>query len=267
MTRIEYALKDIDDNIFNLNESANTDIFSGSLTYSDDSISNENNVVEKSSCPGAVKLGKTRTQSRELSFEYSRTAEGIVASVFTADENELLYNFNKAVYLIDVTHDKQIKIAPSSSQFSYDPGSHKLSGSGSLSFILLEPFWTALTATTYSLALSIGNNPLPVTNAGYVSAPPVITFTAAVAVDVIKAYVDETKEGIRIDNDVFGTLGFTEMIVDCEAGLASIDNADINNDIVAGTGFFEIPVGTVDLIFNVNALCDVQVDFNERTYI
>jgi len=264
--RIVYALKDADGNIFKLNDLTDTGIFVGSLTYTDESLSNDNRIAEKSSLPGSVKLGKTRTQARNISFAYNRV-EGVDFADFIAAENELIYNFNKTEYVIDINNNRQVKVAPDTYALTYSEGAHKLSGEGSVSFIMLDPFWTSLDVTTYTLALSNGSNLIVINNEGYIKSQPILTFAASVPVSIVKAYINETKEGIRIDDDTFGTPGFGTMTVDCITGLVDINDVDRNSSIASHTGFFSIPVGENNLILEVNAACDVQVDFYKKEYV
>ncbi|GAG76915.1 unnamed protein product, partial [marine sediment metagenome] len=63
---IEYALKDKDDNLYELNDADIVQPAKGSLSLGDDVFTFENKIVENSSLHGAVKLGKTRIASREM---------------------------------------------------------------------------------------------------------------------------------------------------------------------------------------------------------
>ena len=63
---IEYALKDIDDNEYVLNDAAIVKPARGSLSIDSDNFSFQNKIVESSALHGAVKLGKTRIDTIRL---------------------------------------------------------------------------------------------------------------------------------------------------------------------------------------------------------
>ena len=57
------------------------------------------------------------------------------------------------------------------------------------------------------------------------------------------------------------------MIIDCETGLVSINDLDRNVSIVAGTGFFDLPVGADVVNVLSSETIDVDISWKERSYI
>ena len=266
---IEYALKDIDDNEYVLNDAAIVEPARGSLTIDSEGFAFENKVVESSSLHGAVKLGKTRIMSREIGLRFSRAlgeaAVGVAA--YRAAENALIAALYSAVYLVDKTHGMQTPIAISDYNLDYGPGAHKLSSDNEIAIQLLKPFWEETTASNEGVDLAIDLNEIAITNAGSVEVPPVLTFTTVVPVTQIQIYVDETKEGIQIEDDLFGEVGYFTMIADCKEGTLAIGTLDRVNSILAGTGFFRFPVGASTLIILPDGACHVEIDWHERYYL
>jgi hypothetical protein len=109
---------------------------------------------------------------------------------------------------------------------------------------------------------------IQILNSGFRKAPPVITLTASAAVTSLQVYVDEIKEGIQIDDSIFGTPGYTEMIIDCEQGTLKIGDLDRSSSILPGTGFFNIPVGLSTLkIIATGGTVIADIDMKTRRYI
>jgi len=263
---IEYALKDKDDNLYNLNDSAIIQPAKESLSLGDDVFTFENRIVENSSLHGAVKLGKTRIASREVSIRFSRALSEDY-SLFRIAENALLTALLKAVYLVDVTNSLQVPIAITKYPISYDPGAYQESSDNEIVLTLLRPFWESTTKDTESDTLSIDINTLIINNQSALTVPPIITFTAAVAVTQIQIYVDETKEGIQIDDSLFGQSGYGTLIIDCKEGTIKIGTLDRISSVLTGTGYFQLPVGSSDLIIIPTAVCYIEVDWYKRYYI
>jgi len=263
---IEYALKDIDANEYVLNDAAIVEPARGSLSFENEKFTFENKIVESSALHGAVKLGKTRIESREISLRFSRASGEVVADYRTA-ENALLKAIFAAVYLVDKTHDMQVPIAISDYNLDYDRGGHKLSSDNELLIKLLKPFWEETAVSNESVSLIIDLNEIPISNTGAVEVPPILTFTTSDPITQLQIYIDETKEGIQIDDALFGELGYFTMIIDCRAGTVKIGTLDRVNSILAGTGFFRFPVGASTLMIIPTAACSVEIDWYERFYL
>lgn len=266
---IEYALKDIDDNEYVLNDAAIVEPAKGSLSFENEKFAFENKIVESSALHGAVKLGKTRIESREISLRFSRGLGDTVAgaAAFRTAENALLKAIFTAIYLVDKTHGMQVPIAISDYNLDYDKGAHKLSSDNEILIQLLKPFWEKTIATNESANLIIDLNEIPINNAGAVEVPPILTLVASVPVSQVQIYVDETKEGIQLDDTLFGEPGYFTIIVDCREGTVKIGTLDRVNSILAGTGFFRLPVGISSLMILPTAACSISIDWHERYYL
>jgi hypothetical protein len=266
---IEYALADIDGNELELTEELTFDTISKkSLTSDMDSFSWENRIVERSSLPGAIKLGNSRLENRSVRFSYTRAVGEDEASL-RADENLFLQWLNKVVYLLDNTNLLRIKVAPESHDSAYDPGAHKISTEGEFTLRMLDPFWETITASSdITAAPGSGTTNVVLNNTGSLVVPPIITFTATTPEPSIQAFMVATDEGVEIKDDVFGTPGFDTLILDCVEGTLLLGELDRRNKITPGTGFFNLPLGSNTLRFILSVgLDEIKVEWRRRYYI
>ena len=182
-------------------------------------------------------------------------------------ENDLLEFLNKVVYLVDNTRNLIVPIAIKDYSIEYDVGGHQLSSDNEILLELLDPFWKAETPDNINQAIAIGTNDIIITNSGFLATPPIITFTASAAVTQLKVYVNETKEGIQIDDSLFGTGGYDELIINCELGTLELEGFDRTESILPGTGYFTLPVGTNVLKIVSTEVCNIDIDFYKRYFI
>jgi hypothetical protein len=269
---IEYALRDDAGNELDLNDVTILQPARGSLTYDSDIFSFENELIPNSALPGSVKVGKIRTRSRQIVLTFSRALGTDKVGEENSDdfrsaENELISFLFKTTELRDNTNNLKIPIAPVDYNISYDRGGHKIGADIQFTLELLDPFWSAITAIVYTQSIPIGTTLISVTNSGFASVPPYIVLDAIAPVTEFQIYIESTKEGIQLSEDVFGQTGFGELIIDCINGLVSIGDLDRTISILPGTGFFTIPVGTSNLVIVTDAIFDFTMNFNERFYI
>ena len=261
-----YALTEEDGTILlNLNASGDDGPAKGSFTLGSDLFTYENRIVENSGLPGAIKLGATRIESRDVSLKLVRAYPD--DSDFRDAENELIESLLKAFYLRDLTNSLQVPIAVIDHSIGYDTGGYQLSSEDEINLKLLDPFWESINVSNESESLSVDINDISLTNSGKLPVPPILTFTAAVAVTSLDIYMDSTKEGIQISDSLFGTSTYTTLIVNCKLGTINLTGFDRTLSIVAGSGYFEFPTGDQDLIILPSALCDVNIDWYERFHI
>jgi len=262
---IDYSIEDINGNRLILNDSSITNPMKGSTTLGSNNLKFENRIVENSALPGAVQLGKRRVESKEevLNFQRASTSE----STYKADENELIKFLLDAKYLIDTTNNRRALISVIDYNADFDKGSYNHSSDNEISFRFLEPFWRNLDSETEEDTLSIDINTIAIVNNGFIKVPPVIIVTAASAVTQMQIYIDETKIGIEINDDLFGTTGYETLVIDCEQGTIQLGNLDRINSVLDGTGFFDLPIGASDLIIVPTEVCDILVSWYERFYV
>lgn len=263
----EYALRDEDANELVLNDSSISQPARGSLMLGDDTFEYENRIVENSALPGSVKLGKTRLRQRELIVRFSRADD--VEADFRAADNALLAFLEKTVLLVDKTNSLKVRVAPSDYRLKYDDAARYHSADNEIRLILLDPFWEALTEDNVSSSLSTGVNTIPLTNNGFLATPPRLEFTAPGTDNIaqLQIYIDQTKEGIQIDDSLFGTIGYDELIVDCKEGTLTLEGFDRTQSILPGTGFFTIPVGASSLKIDASDDVDLELYFSKRYFI
>lgn len=264
---IEYALKDENGNEVLLNDATIVQPARGSLTYDRDSFAFENQIVPNSSLPGSVKLGKTRVQSREIGINFTR-AVGEVLADYRLAENTLLEFLFRTTHLVDKTNAMDVPVVIKDYKLGYDRGAHKLSSDNEILLECLVPFWSKLTAKTYNEAITAPGEEIAISNVGFAEVPPVITLNALIPVDEIQIYVKETKVGIQVNDDSFGTPGYDVLTIDCVNGLVTLSGIlDRAFTILPGSGFFHIPVGSSTLVVRVSDDCTLNMTFNERFYV
>lgn len=263
----EYALRNVTGDLLQLNDSSIANPAKRSMTLGGDEFEFENKVEENSALPGAVQLGTRRLKARQVTLTFVR-AVGESQTDYKALENELLEFLQNTKYLVDVTNDRQVPVAVDTYSLGYDSGAYALSSNNEIVFTLLEPFWTDITKSTVTEAsLIIGINEIAIATIGNVSVPPILTFTTAIAVTELQIYIDETKEGIQINDALFGTGSYLELIIDCINGTITLGTLNRINSVLPGTGYYTFPTGSSTLIIVPTAACGVTIDWYERYYI
>ncbi len=264
---IEYALEDDSDNQFELSGVTIADPAKRSLTAGNDSFLYENKIVPNSALSGSVKLGSTRIESRELLLTFSR-ALGVGTDLFRAAENALLEFLFRTKYFVDLTNSLKVEVAVKNYDIGYDRGAHKESSDNEITLEMLKPYWETTSITTIEESLSaVDLNQINIDNNGFVKVYPIITFVAANPVDLIKMYIEESKEGIIIGDDVFGDAGYLTMILNCKEGSIDLSGLDRTISIYPGTGYFPFPVGEFVLRIIPSVICDVTISFYKGYYI
>ena len=263
---IEYQLKDSDDNLYDINGDSVTLALKGSFTQGEDSFSYDNRIVERSFLSGSALIGDKRLMQKgfTLSFSSANSDSGL----YRMEINTLLSFINKTVAIVDVTNDMEIKVTAETMNIGYDSGSLKHSSDNSIDFVALTPYWESLTADSENgIADADVIKEILVNNEGFLVAFPIITLIATVPTDDVQIYINSTNTGIQILDSSFGTAGNLTMIIDCSEGLVSINDLNRNVNIVPGTGFFEIPIGSDTINILSNETIDVAVEWQKRFFI
>lgn len=265
---IKYALEDDSSNQFELSGAAIAEPAKKSLTPRNDTFLYENKIVPNSFLDGSVKLGLTRIESRELLLTFSR-ALGEDTSLFRAAENALIEFLLRTKYLIDLTNSLKVEVTIKSYDIGYDKGAHKMLSDNEIVFELLKPYWETTSITTIPESLSaVDLNQINIDNNGFVKVYPVITFTTENPLDLIKMYIEESKEGIIIGDDLFGSdPDYMTLVLDCKEGTIDMGGLDRTISIYPGTGYFPFPVGEFVLRIIPSIICDVEISFHKGYYI
>lgn len=264
---VEYILEDIDGNQFELSGSGIERVARKTVTYEDSKFRMENRTVKRSYLPGSVRVGSPRIEARNIDLEIIRTQDN-----FSDQLNELLYQLYKAVYLIDSTNNRRIKISFADAKIKYESGSHKKFSQETFSLLCLEPFWEDTVETSYlgnSLTGSSENNILLV-NDGYLETFIRMDFSASVAVSSLECYLPDYDWGIDIADPLFGSGDYISLEIDNKEGSIILSALGVDYDrshyIVPGSGYFPLPVGNVTLTILPSANCDVDIYFRKRYY-
>ncbi len=262
---IEYILQDEDGNQYELSGSGIDRPAKGSVTFSDEQFNFESKTIENSALSGAVKLGKTRLASRFIGLRIERSHP--VDSDWRAAENEFIKWLEKTYYLIDSTNNRRLRANIEGISVTYSEGAHKLNSTTKANLKLLDPFWENTTQDDQDEELTVTQNEIDINNQGVVIVYPILTFVAAAAVVSLKIVVEETQEGILIEDILFGTPDNLTMICDCKEGTLKIGNLDRSISIAAGTGYFSFPVGESTLFVTPDVGCDLNIKWRQRQYV
>jgi hypothetical protein len=263
---VKYKLIDIDDNDYDLNDGVLIpSTVRGSLSNSKDSYNFEQQILKRSFLPGSEVVGTVRIEAKKMSY---------TASFHTQDDadhdaylNELLFWLKKAVIIKDVTNDKQAQVAILKLGIEYDKGSVKRSGEINITLQLLDGFWTSSTPVTVTQSVGAGTTSIALVNDGWLEAYPQITVAVPSYCNLLDLYIDETKEGLQLEDSTFGQITLREVAIDCQEGTLSITTFDRSQNIVDGTGYFPIPIGNSTFVIVTPVAADIVIAFNERHYI
>lgn len=263
---IEYQLKDADNNTYSLNGALVNGSLKKSWTQESDIFEYDNKIIDRSFLPGSSLIGEKRLRSREFTMSLVRSEQD--TDDYRTAANELLFWLNKTKYIVDVTNTRQMEITINSAEVSYDPGSLKLSSNDSFSFTALSPYWsdTVVTDETGTATADTIKEQI-VTNGGSLNTYPIITLVATIATDDVQIYLTGNNSGIQIQDSAFGTSGNLTMIINCGTGLVSINDLNRNVSIVAGTGFFSLPVGADTVNILSSETITYTIEWYERDYI
>lgn len=265
---IEYRLRDADDNIFNLNTSAVTVQLKETTTQLDDAFQFENSIVPKSYLPGSVLVGANRLMQRTFTLTMERTNP--VSATYRSELNSLLSFVEKTVYIEDITNNMRLKVVIDLATILYGQGGLKHMSMDTFNFVALNPYWEDLTEDELTGTITADTiEEIAVNNQGFLPTPPTIVLTTTAAVNSVQCFLLSNNYGLQVDDALFGTSGNLTMTIDCEAGTVIVGTTnDYNRNIIDGTSFFHLIVGTDTL----NILCadeDVSytITFRKRYYL
>ncbi len=263
---IEYRLKDIANNTFSLNGAAVPFSLKGAMTQGGDSFSFDNRVVERSFLPGSKLVGESRLEAREITLEMPEMNSD--SDTYRDNINSLLAFLRKTVYIEDNTNQMQIKVVPSELEIDYDAGSLKKYSENSFSFECLNPYWEDLAEDSETgTATAVTIEAVAFDNEGYLEAYPVITLVATTATTDVDISLFSDNTGIQIQDSIFGTAGNLTMVIDCGAGLVSINDLNRNVSIVPGAGCFPLPVGADTLNILSNQTITYTIESFKRYFV
>lgn len=263
---IVYQLADCEGETLALNDVTAQPIEQESTTLGEDNFTYNTKIVPRSGQDGAVALGDTLIDSRELTVSFNRAYADY--NDLRTKENELLAFLKRVTCLIDVTNNRRISVSPLSYKLGSDPGCYHHSTNNSITFEALIPYWENLTETTVTQTLTGGDiNEISLSVNGSSPPPPVITLDCAEACTTLQMYISENKQGIEINDSILGSAGFEIMTVDNKLGTVKISNLDRSQNIVAGTGFFDLLLGASTLVVIPEGDLDITIAYNERYYL
>ena len=266
MNRIVYSIETTEGDKLALNSDACNCIEKESTRLSSDEFTFENKVEDKSGEDGSVKLGKTRITGRDLEVSFTRAYDN--DEDFDNVNNELLVYLKDAKYLIDENNNRRIPVAIEKYVIEHKQGAYKRLADCSFPFIALSPYWEDVVETEILTTVNGGDiNDTLIDTGSFLEVPAIITCTAAVLCATVQMYVSETKQGIEINDSIFGSSGFEEMIIDNAEGVLSIGGLDRTQSIATSTGYFKLPPGSSTLKTIPAEDLDLSIKYRKRYFI
>lgn len=224
----------------------------------------ELDIIEKSFNPGADFPGIQRDQSSTLEFIYDFNKA--VENDFRSSLNELIRQARKTVLIRDNINKLETEALLESVEINYDKGGFNLGSQDTFTFKQLIPYWRDIDYINVSES-SITSGMLVIVNNGYIETPPIITITALEAISKFAIRINETGEGILINDLEFGLAGLDIYIIDNKAGFAELDQINRNQKIKDGTGFFDLRVGTNTILLELSGAAEVEFSYKRRYYL
>lgn len=261
---IEYNLIDKEGNIFELNGSSVSIIARNSTTFLSEQFQVETKTEENSFLPGKVKIGDNRLLSRTLPYVFQISE--ISDYNFNTVMNTVLYNLEKAEYLIDNTNNKRIRVNLVDSSISYDVGSHKRSADVSFSLECLTPYWEDSTEQTITGTTTADTwEEIAFNNSGFMELFPIIELEAAASCSYVELVMEY--QSVRVEDSLFGTTNYEVMIIDNKEGYVKLGIVDRTVSIVNGLGFISVPVGSNTLELLTELACSYTLRYRRRYYL
>lgn len=224
----------------------------------------ELDIIEKSFNPGADFPGIQRDQSSSLEFiyDFNKSTE----SNFRASLNELIRQARKTLIIRDNVNETETEAILESTEIAYDPGGFNLGSQETFTFKQLTPYWRDIEYIPVSES-DITSGLITIINNGYIETPPIITITAREAISKFAIRINETKEGILINDLEFGVAGLNTYIIDNKAGFAELNQINRNQKIKSGTGFFDLQVGINTILLELSGAAEVEFQYKRRYYL
>lgn len=256
MANNRFSMVDADNNEYTFDDRAFTILKRG--------LEIELDIIEKSFNPGADFPGIQRDNSSTLEFVYDFNKS--VENDFRASLNELIRQARKTVLIRDNINKLETEAILESVEINYDKGGFNLGSQDTFVFRQLIPYWRDIDYITVSES-DITSGLLVIINDGYIETPPIVTITAREAISKLSIRINETREGILINDLEFGVAGLNTYIIDNKAGFAELNQINRNQKIKDGTGFFDLRVGTNTILLELNGSAEVDFSYKRRFYI
>ena len=251
---IQYRILDQDGNAF--------DIDNPTFTILEDTISISADIVEKSFRDGADFPGIQRAGSKILNFQYEVYNN---MQNWRTISNTYIKWFRNARVLQDLTNNLEIQVIQTENGISHTPGAQNNVSFNTVSFKTLRPFWEEITENIVSESGSV--NQIVIINDGYYETPPTITIQTDLAIPKFIIKIEETGDGIIVNDLEFGQIGLSTYIIDNRNGEIELNEIDRKSKIKAGTGFFNLQTGINTIIFEAINPADISISWKRRYFV
>lgn len=242
-----------------------------SLSFELSKVDNDTPIVDRSFGDGSVVVGNKRYKKRTLSVS--------AALSFTQDSdartylNSLLKTVEASYYIEDKTNNIRARVVLDSTRVRWTEGCYLRHGSVDIDYVMLDPFWLNTTTTPISQSL-IANVPLAfnVVNTGSVPASfRIVVEVATQSTPVALFELTTAEDELSLSPTQFGLVGFEELIIDTESGIAQSGGGTVSADeqgtFADGSGYFRFPVGTTAVSMKCSVDATVTIALQERVFI
>jgi hypothetical protein len=256
MANIRYVLVDSEGNEYR--------ILSKNFKRLEDDSSIEVDTINNTFRAGSEFPGIQRDEAKEIVFQYDLFSDS--ESTFRTAENEFREFLRKTVLIKDTERQIQTVVLLKNHNIAYEEGTFLHSSRNTVVLEQLKPFWEDITPQTVEETGS-ASGVIIINNDGYVETPSTITITALEQNRKFSVYINETREGILIEDDQFGISGLNTYIIDNADGTAELNGINRNKKIKPTTGFFQLRVGINTVIFEFAGESEIVLTYRRRYYL
>lgn len=260
---------------FSLNGAGVTTALKNAVSLGEVSATKESSLLPRSYGDGSAKVGDSRLTMTTLTLN--------IAVTFTTDEegrafiNALYSALNNAEYLVNETNQVRARIDLSSPVLAWDEGCFLRVGTATIALNQLDPYWESVSPVQESFYVEAGVPALvQIENEGFGEAPFLLRVTVEdqpTAVSLVEAQNLEEGRALAVESDSFGIDGFTELAIDATEGTATLINTSANASMdaqeafVAGSGYFNLLVGTNELSLRCSVAALFVFEYRTRSFI
>lgn len=261
----ELALQDEDGNEYSMNGENVDFIVSISMYITNERIDREVKTKENSYLDGSQLISEQRINSRDLTIEYEIAQQDQL--VFVQFQNEITAFLDKAVYLINKTHGKRLRVECTGINARSGEGEFHQHANVTIDFNVLNPFWEDVEETTETKQSSTDLEvQFTINNDGYRETPAIFELVADQICNKFSIINETTNQGVIIEDIGFGAENFNNYLVDNESGQVLLEDLLRNRLIKEGTGFFNLQIGSNVITIESAVAITATYRFRKRYY-
>lgn len=229
----------------------------------DDDMEIEVDLLERSNMAGAVSSGIQRDASKQIEFRFD--INFAAETNWRETLNKLLQRFRACIMLRDYVNSYETEVKLSNINIQWDEGGYNLGAVVSITYAQLEPYWQDIDYQSIQDS-SLTSQTFTINNNGYIETPAIITLVAIETCTKVLVKLEENDRGIYIQDNLFGTLGLTTLVIDNQDGTIELGELNRNANIRQGTGFFNLQPGINHLTIETDGAVQTLIEWKRRYY-